>query len=92
MPNRQLYLLFDSTHNYKNAFNNWCNKKVFAFPSGFGDILECGEVANFNHIKALFAKEEAKPLKIAHLLTQNTLNPNNIARTSVLHAVGKLFT
>ena len=86
---KRLYMLFDPTHNLKNVFNNWTNKTLFRYPTDFEDVLHAGGVADFRHIKALFFKEEAKPLKIAYLLNKNSLTPNSIARTSPKHALGK---
>ena len=84
-----LYLLFDSTHNLKNAYNNWINKTRFCYPDGFSDIFDNNGVADFKHIKALFYREESMPLKAAYMLTKQCLNPNSIARTSPRHALGK---
>lgn len=88
-PDKKLYLMFDPTHNIKNAFNNWNNKGVFKYPVGFDDLLSSGGSANFRHIKALFLKEEDKSLKIAHSLTKTSLHPNSIAKTSPRHALGR---
>lgn len=85
----KLFLLFDFTHNLKNIFNNWLKKSIMHLPSGFPDMVSENCKACFHHIKELYAIEEAKPLKIAFALKKNSLNPNNIARTSPQHALSK---
>lgn len=88
----RLFFLFDFTHNFKNIFNNFVNKKVMSPPTvQHEDVL--GEVccARFQHIAQLYAMEESKSLKIAYGLKKASLNPSNIARTSPLHAISKIF-
>ena len=46
-------------------------------------------IAQFKHVKRLYALEEHKPLKIAFTLKKASLNPSNIARTSPLHALSE---
>ena len=50
--------------------------------------LNC--VAQFSHIKRLYALEEFKTLKIAYALTKLSLNLSSLSRTSSLHALSKL--
>ena len=45
--------------------------------------------ANFHHVEKLYATEEAMPLKVAHKLSVISLKPNNIQRTSPVHAKSK---
>jgi len=85
---RRLYLLFDTTHNLKNMFNNWLNKSRFALPDGFFDVFPDHTVADFKNIRALYAKEENKTVKMAFALKSTSLRPNSIARTSPQHALG----
>ena len=86
----KLFLLFDFTHNLKNIFNNFVTRKRY-------HVLTCnsadaqhmlGEqcIAQFEHVKRLYALEEHKTLKIAFTQKKASLNPSNIARTSPLHA------
>ena len=85
-----LYLLFDFTHCLKNIFNNFLNKNRMHLPcTGHESVLGDFCVAEFSHIKRLYALEEHKTLKIAHKLKKNSLNPSSIARTSPLHALSK---
>ncbi len=90
MQNKKLFLLFDATHNVKNAYNNWINKGKFTFPQG-SDMLTC-KSASFVHIKQLYETEEASVLKVAHRLTASSLHPNNIQRTSPQLSLGKSHT
>ena len=83
-PDRRLYLLFDTTHNLKNIFNNWINRKKFTVPMNDSQISP-----NFSDIVAVYNKERRIPLKIAHKLSKTSLNPNGIAKTSVKHACSK---
>ena len=90
-PNERLFLLFDFTHNMKNIFNNFINRKVMHIPEISDDYNIFGGkcIAQFAHIKWLYALEEHKPLKVAHALKKVSLNPSNIARTSPQHALSK---
>ena len=59
----ELLFLFDFTHDFKNIFNNFLNKRMFKLPTqGFEEIL--GEVCSpqFNHVKKVYALEESKTL------------------------------
>ena len=47
-------------------------------------------VAQFSHIKRLYALEESKTLKVAFALTKVLLNPSSLSRISPLHDVSKL--
>ena len=89
-PDEKLFLLFDSTHNFKNTFNNFNNKERFNIPiTGYEDILGKSCTPCFSHIKHLYALEEHKILKVAYALKKHFLNPNGISRTSPQHAIGK---
>lgn len=89
----KLFLLFDFTHNFKNLFNNWINKKKMEPPaSEFPEIFGGECIASFNHLRQLHAHEENKPLKAAYSLTRKSLNPHNISRTSPQHALSKFVS
>jgi len=75
---KPIYLLFDSTHNFKNIYNNFQKKRVFEVP--FEDELV---VAKYEHLEELYDHENKKPVKIAHKLNKTVLNPNNLQKTSV---------
>ena len=87
-----LFLTFDPTHNFKNVYNNWVNRKIFTLPklSEFTTSESEREfvVANFHQVKKLYVEEESKNLKIAHKLTSTCLEPTSIQRTSPRHALG----
>ena len=85
-----LYLMFDYTHNFKNIYNNWVNKKIFSLPASNFIEAENGVVANFHEVKKVYLAEESKPLKMAHKLTNTCLAPTSIQRTSPRHALGEL--
>ena len=88
----KLFLLFDTTHNFKNIFNNFINKGRFNIPTHANeDILGKTCSPCFSHLKHVYAIEEHKPLKIAHALKKVSLNPSGIARTSPQHAFGKFY-
>ena len=87
----KLFFLFDFTHNFKNIFNHFLNKRIMNLPTqGHEHILGNSCVADFSHISKLYAMEEDKSIKIAHQLKKVSLNPSNIARTSPPHALSKL--
>ena len=87
LANSKLFLMFDSTHNLKNIFNNWLTKKLFQLPAGH--IGNHDVLADFNLVQQLFALEETKPLKVAHKLTATSVSPDNMERQSPKHALGK---
>ena len=58
---------------------------------GDDGVFEEKCVAQFSHIKRLYATEEHKPLKVAYSLKKASLNPSNIARTSPHHALSKII-
>ena len=77
-----LHLLFDSTHNFKNAYNNFQTRKTFKLPPFPGEGEETF-FADFSHIEALFQKELGKPVKMAHKLSEKVLHPTSIEKTNV---------
>ena len=88
--NERLFLLFDFTHNFKNIFNHFVNKKMMHIPShGHNEVLESPCFANFQHVIKLYGLEESKPLKVAHSLKKVSLNPSSIARISPSHALSE---
>ena len=86
-----LFLLFDFIHNLKNIFNYFVTRKCYYLPKidNTDGQLIFGEqcIAQFEHIKRLYALEEHKPLRIACTLKKASLNPSNMARTSSQHAL-----
>ena len=91
-PEENLWLLFDYVHNMKNIYNNWLSRRRFTFPTISFNVHERMEPiphiqADFSHIEQLFAKEESKPLKIAHKITKTSLAPSNIQKTCTKHAL-----
>ena len=81
----RLLLLFDFTHIIKNISNIFLRRSKMHISSS---TLNC--VAQFSHIKRLYALEEFKTLKVAFVLTKVSLNPSSLSRTSPLHALNKL--
>eukprot|EP00094_Tigriopus_californicus_P004617 TCALIF_04445-PA protein Name:"Protein of unknown function" AED:0.29 eAED:0.30 QI:0/0/0/0.16/1/1/6/0/546 len=81
-PNLKLFIFFDSVHNKKNAFNSFMNREQFICLPFHG--VEIGS-PNFRHIRDLYDKECGQDVKIAHKLTQKSLCPNSIEKTSVSH-------
>ena len=88
--NEKLFLLFDYTHNFKNIYNNFIGRERMNVPTvGFESILGHSCIAQFSHIRRLYALEEGKVLKVGHGLKKVSLNPSSLARTSPQHALGK---
>jgi hypothetical protein len=91
-PNSPLFLLFDSTHNVKNVFNNFERRRIFTCPplphsvSSSTTEQPTAFTANFQHVEDLFVLEKDKPVKAAHKLTKATFNPTSIQKTSVKFA------
>ena len=53
---RPLFILFDSTHNFKNLYNNFQKHDVFNFHNS-SDF----KFASFSHVKHIYELEENKP-------------------------------
>ena len=88
--NERLFLFFDFTHNMKNIYNIFVNRKIMHPPTtGHKKLLGESCTAKFAHIARLYALEENKSLKIAFDLKKVSLNPSSIARTSPQHALSK---
>ena len=79
-PDPDVYLLFDTVHNFKNVYNNFINKGMFECPDFNGE-----KIGNpmFAHIVKLYDLELQKPAKMAHKLTEKVLHPSAIERTNV---------
>lgn len=83
--NDDLFLLFDPTHNVKNLYNNFQSRKIFVCPPITTD--ESNEFTpNFGDIRDVYNVEMSKPLRIAHKLSLNVLNPKSIEKTSMKYA------
>ena len=57
--------------------------------SGFETILGSPCLRLFSHIKQLYHLEEHKTLKVAYTLKKVSLNPSNVAKTTLEHAICK---
>ena len=68
-----------------NIFNNFLNKQKFNIPTNGHE--NC--FPSFSHLRHVYALEESKVLKIAHVLKKSSLNPSSIAKTSSHHARGE---
>ena len=91
--NEPLFLLFDTTHNMKNIYNNWVCRSTFKMPKvneDLGLLIPSDRVVNFKHIKSVFEKEETSIVKVAHALKENALHPTNIQKVSPKFALCKL--
>ena len=65
--NEKLFLLFDFTHNFKNIFNHFVNKKVMHPPcQGHHKILGSACSANFKHIIKLWKLWQSTSLSRLH--------------------------
>ena len=80
-----LFLLFDSTHNLKNMFNNFHIRQVFRFPTYDGDIKE----ARFQELMKVYKNECNQSLRRAHKLSRKILEPSSVSKVSPNHALGK---
>lgn len=82
-PENRIFLLIDSTHNFKNIKNNFQNKKVFTCPSFQGKSMDN---VKYDHVQALFEKEQGKAVKMAHKLSDKVLFPKVLEKTNVMLA------
>ncbi len=88
-----IHLLFDSTHNFKNIYNNFQTRRSFALPAPKKDPQDTEKEkekeelrAEFSHIEELYKKELGKPVKLAYKLSEKVLHPTAIEKTNVLLA------
>ena len=75
-----VFVIIDPIHTLKNIYNNFQRAAKFEFPFD-GGFLE----AQFSHIKDLFSLEANLPVKLAHKLNSDCLDPSNIQRSSFKH-------
>lgn len=80
-PDTELFLLFDSSHNVKNVYNNFLNRRSFIMPK-FSDS-ESKLRADFQHLLELYTFEKDRPLKMGHKINPTVLNPTTLQRTSM---------
>lgn len=80
-----LFLMFDVTHGLKNVFNNFHVRQVFKYPDTNGVIKK----ASFNDLNEIYKLESSRPLRAAHKLTAESLNPSSASKVSPKHALGK---
>ena len=85
-PDEKLFLLFDSTHNLKNVFNNFHVRQVFRYPTFDGNLTE---KAVFCDLVSIYKNESGQSLRRAHKLTKDILNPSSASKVSPTHALGK---
>lgn len=81
---RPLFLLFDTTHNIKNMYNNFMKKRSFEVPT---DLLsdpqnQCQYKVLFSDIETIYHEELGKPIKVGYKITKKVLNPVGIERIS----------
>ena len=76
-----IFLLFDPVHNMKNLYNNFQARKTFECPVMENNLPD-GCCAKFADIAELYELESTMPLKKAYSLTQSTLDPKSIEKTS----------
>ena len=62
--NKELFLLFDATHCFKNIFSNFINRKSFLMP-GFSDKNQ-EFAAKLEDIEDIYNSELSKPAKMAY--------------------------
>ena len=75
--NSPIFLLFDSTHNIKNMYNNFHKRQTFQYPDGDSFLT-----AKFSDIEDLFEEEKKRPLKLAPQINKRHLNPTNLDKLS----------
>ena len=81
--NKLIFLTFDTTHLFKNFYNNFNTYKEFHFPVFPVQSNECPLIARFSDLKQLYDLELRKPEKIAYKLSEQMLFPNSIEKTNV---------
>ena len=97
LKNKWLNLILSSSHRVRakhfhesdlitkstNTFNNFLNEQKLNIPTNGHKNLICSSCfPSFSHLRHVYALEESKVLKFAHVLKKSSLNPSSIARTS----------
>ena len=82
-PTSLIFPFYDNTHLFKNFYNNWNNYKTFKCP-----LMEPREgktviSPSFHVLRQLYQLEKSKPIRMAHKLTEQVLNPKSIEKTNV---------
>jgi len=81
-PSLPIHVLFDSTHNIKNFYNNLVNKKEFTYPDG-PSTSQC----KLEHLSQLMEEETPMTLKLAPHLSNRFIDPSNFERLSTKPAL-----
>ena len=74
-------LAHDTTHLFKNIYNNLCNYGTFVCPSFTEKDVQY--TAKFSHVCELYELELNKPIKLAHKLNHKVLSPSSLEKTNV---------
>ena len=77
--NGTIYLLFDTTHLFKNIYTNFLNRRTFICPNFRGIEMK----PNFEHLITIYQNELNSGVKMAHKLNDTVLNPRPIERSKV---------
>ncbi len=80
-PEKELFLIFDSVHDFKNLYNNFQTRKVFCCPTF--DSRQGLLHPSFHHVEELYKLEWGKPAKIAYKLSDKVLHPSALEKTNV---------
>ena len=79
-PNKHIFLLLDTVHNFKNIYNNSISKKEFICSPFINKKIGNSKIS---HIQKVYNMELVKPLKIAHRLSEKVSHPTTIEKTNV---------
>ena len=80
--NEPIFVLFDSTHNLKNVYNNLVNRTFFEYQTETGSSF-----CRMERLKKLVELENDRALKLAPHLKNRHLQPSNLDRLSTKPAL-----
>ncbi|GAB0100098.1 hypothetical protein DMENIID0001_160820 [Sergentomyia squamirostris] len=82
LADRKIFLLFDTTHLYKDIRNNWLDNIIIQYPN-FAGTSTSMRTANFEDLKAFHEQEKDQPVLKAKKLNHQTLYPDTTERQKV---------
>ena len=83
LPGSQNFPFYDSTHLFKNVYNNWSNYNTFKCPLMDPNESKQDISPSFSVLKELYELEKGKPQKMAFKLNEQMLHPKPIEKTNV---------
>ena len=82
-PGSKIFPFFDTSHLFKNFYNNWMAKGTFQCPLMDEEQMNKTIHPSFSHLRELYDIEKGRPEKLAYKLTEKVLHPQVMEKTNV---------